>query len=226
MLHTGIGWEDLPQELGFGSGMTCWRRLRRWTDTGVFDRLQAAAGRTQRRRCDRLVPGGGRRSPPAGQKGGAGVGPSPVDRARPGSKHHLICDGGGVPLHVITTGGNVNDATKAIALLDGVPPIAGRPGRPRRRFDVLLADKGYDSAAVRDACRHRRTTPIIPQRGRRGIQGLGKLRFVVEQTLALLHQFRRLAIRWERRLDIHTSLVCLACALICRRRLNRRPRSC
>ena len=39
VLFTGIGWEDLPQELGFGSGMTCWRRLRRWTDAGVFDKL-------------------------------------------------------------------------------------------------------------------------------------------------------------------------------------------
>ena len=39
VLHTGIGWEDLPQELGFGAGMTCWRRLRRWNDAGVFDRL-------------------------------------------------------------------------------------------------------------------------------------------------------------------------------------------
>jgi transposase len=39
VLYTGIGWEDLPQELGFGSGMTCWRRLKRWTEAGVFDRL-------------------------------------------------------------------------------------------------------------------------------------------------------------------------------------------
>jgi len=39
VLHTGIGWEDLPQELGFGSGMTCWRRLKRWTEAGVFDRM-------------------------------------------------------------------------------------------------------------------------------------------------------------------------------------------
>jgi transposase len=39
VLHTGIGWEDLPQELGFGSGMTCWRRLKRWSDAGVFDQL-------------------------------------------------------------------------------------------------------------------------------------------------------------------------------------------
>ncbi len=39
VLHTGIGWEELPAELGFGLGMTCWRRLRCWTDAGVFDQL-------------------------------------------------------------------------------------------------------------------------------------------------------------------------------------------
>jgi transposase len=39
VLWTGIGWEDLPQELGFGSGMTCWRRLRDWQQAGVFDQL-------------------------------------------------------------------------------------------------------------------------------------------------------------------------------------------
>jgi transposase len=37
--HTGIGWEDLPQELGFRSGMTCWRRIKRWINAGVFDDL-------------------------------------------------------------------------------------------------------------------------------------------------------------------------------------------
>ena len=39
VLHTGIGWEHLPQELGFGCGMTCWRRLRAWRDAGVWQRL-------------------------------------------------------------------------------------------------------------------------------------------------------------------------------------------
>lgn len=38
MLYTGIPWEFLPQELGFGSGMTCWRRLRDWHE-GVWQRL-------------------------------------------------------------------------------------------------------------------------------------------------------------------------------------------
>jgi transposase len=41
VLHTGIGWEHLPQELGFGSGMTAWRRLRDWQRAGVWDKLHA-----------------------------------------------------------------------------------------------------------------------------------------------------------------------------------------
>jgi transposase len=120
---------------------------------------------------------------------------------------------------VLTSGANIPDISRALDLLDGYPPIAGRQGRPRRRFDALLADKAYSSEAFRQACRDRGTEPIIPKPRTRGIKGLGKLRYVVEQTFALLHQFRRLAVRWERRLDIHDSLVSLACALICWRRL-------
>jgi transposase len=41
VLHTGIGWEHLPQELGFGCGMTAWRRLRDWREAGVWERLHA-----------------------------------------------------------------------------------------------------------------------------------------------------------------------------------------
>jgi len=39
VLHTGIAWRQLPQELGFGSGSTCWRRLDEWTKLGVWGRL-------------------------------------------------------------------------------------------------------------------------------------------------------------------------------------------
>lgn len=39
VLHTGIPWHDLPQELGFGSGVTCWRRLEEWQAAGVWERL-------------------------------------------------------------------------------------------------------------------------------------------------------------------------------------------
>jgi transposase len=41
VLHTGIAWEDLPREYGYGSGVTCWRRLRTWQQAGVWDKLHA-----------------------------------------------------------------------------------------------------------------------------------------------------------------------------------------
>ena len=39
VLKTGIPWEYLPQEMGCGSGMTCWRRLRDWQDAGIWDQV-------------------------------------------------------------------------------------------------------------------------------------------------------------------------------------------
>ena len=39
VLQTGIPWEMLPQEMGCGSGVTCWRRLREWQEAGVWERL-------------------------------------------------------------------------------------------------------------------------------------------------------------------------------------------
>src|SRR6058998_1177162 len=41
VLHTGIAWQHLPAELGFGSGVTCWRRLDEWQRAGVWERLHA-----------------------------------------------------------------------------------------------------------------------------------------------------------------------------------------
>lgn len=61
VLRTGIAWQHLPQELGYGSGMTCWRRLKEWQQAGVFQALHEcllahlrAAGRVDLSRavCD------------------------------------------------------------------------------------------------------------------------------------------------------------------------------
>jgi transposase len=41
VLQTGIAWRHLPAELGFGSGITCWRRLEEWRTAGVWDDLHA-----------------------------------------------------------------------------------------------------------------------------------------------------------------------------------------
>ncbi|MGW5619677.1 transposase [Streptomyces olivaceus] len=131
-------------------------------------------------------------APTSARKGRAVTGLSPVDRRKTGSKHYVICDGRGTPLHFITTAANVNDITQALILVDGIPPVAGRPGRPRRRPDAVLGDKAYDSKAVRRELRRRRILPVISRKGASNIKGVGKLRYVVEQTFALLHQFKAL----------------------------------
>ena len=77
-------------------------------------------------------------------KGGNKSGRSPVDRGRTGSKHHVIVEAHGIPLATTLTGGNRNDVTQLIPLIQAVPPIRGKRGRPRRRPGLVYADRGYD----------------------------------------------------------------------------------
>ena len=129
VLHTGISWMHLPAELGFGSGVTCWRRLDEWQRAGVWERLhQLLLARLTRGGRNRVVACGRRRQPRAGQKGGVETGPSPVDRARAGSKHHLLVDATGLPLAWALTGGNRHDVTQLIPLVDRVPLVRGKVG--------------------------------------------------------------------------------------------------
>src|SRR5215213_648158 len=84
-------------------------------------------------------------------------GPNPTDRARPSTDRHLVTDRQGVPLAQLITPGNRNEITVLAALLDAVPPVRGKPGRPRRRPTKLHADKAYDFPAARRLLRGRGT---------------------------------------------------------------------
>ena len=167
-----------------------------------------------------MVARGRRLQPRAGEKGGSATGPSPVDRARNGSKQHLLVDATGIPLAFSVTGGNRNDVTQLIPLLEAVPAVAGRPGRPRRRPDSLIADRGYDHDKYRRLVRERGVEPLIARRQTEHGSGLGRQRWVVERTFAWLHNFKRLLVRYERRADIHHALLALGCCLVCFRRLR------
>ncbi|KUM84099.1 transposase [Streptomyces pseudovenezuelae] len=105
-------------------------------------------------------------------------------------------------------------------MLDAVPPIRGLRGRPRHKPRRLYADRGYDFDKYRRLLWKRGIKPLIARRGIAHGSGLGKTRWVVERTFAWLHQFKRLRIRYERRGDLHQSLLELACSLICLRRLR------
>lgn len=99
-------------------------------------------------------------------------------------------------------------------VLDAVQPIRQCRGRPRCRPAKLHADKAYDHAACRRACRDRRIVPRIARRGVDGSERLGRHRWIVERTLAWFARFRRLAVRYQRRADIHEAFHLLAAAVI------------
>jgi len=220
-IHTGIPWEFLPRELGYGSGMTCWRRLRDWSDAGVWQRLHElllaelrGAGVLDFSRAAIDF------SHLRAMEGGPATGLSPVDRGKTGSKHHLIVEAHGIPLVTITAGGNRNDVTPLMPLIHAIPPVRGVRGQPRRRLRHLYADRGYDHESYRDRVRALQITPHIARRGTEHGSGLGEYRWVVEAAIALLHWFRRLPIRWEICDDIHQAFLALGCAIIRRRRLR------
>jgi len=216
VLKTGIPWEDLPQEMGCGSGMTCWRRLRDWQQAGVWDQVQQLL-LNHLREADKLdfswaaVDSASVRAFGGGEK----TGPNPTDRAKPGSKHHAITDANGTPLNVRLTGANRHESTQLLPLVDRVPPVAGKPGRPRKRPDEAYADRAYDSDPHRRELRHRSIRPYLARRNTPHGNGLGVFRWVVERFFSWLHGFRRLRTRYDRRADIHEGFIGLAECLIC-----------
>jgi IS5 family transposase len=131
-------------------------------------------------------------------------------------------DARGTPLGVRLSAANCHDSRMPAATLDAVPGVrTGRRARPRCRPDKLHADKDYDHHRCRRECRARNITPRIARRGLDSSERLGRYRWVVERTLAWLARFRRLAIRYERRADLHLAFTTLACALICRTQARR-----
>ncbi len=101
-----------------------------------------------------------------------------------------------------------------------MPPVRGRVGRPRRRPDSVVADRGYDHDKYRRLVRQRGIKPVIARRQSDHGSGLGRERWVVERTFAWLHNRRRLLLRTDRRHETQEAFLDLACCLICWRRIE------
>lgn len=168
VLQTGIPLEDLPQGLGFGSGMTCWRRLCDWQASGLWQRLHRAL-LVKLREYDPIdwtrasIDG----ASVSNLQGANTAGRTQLIAARKGSKRHLIVDRRGAPLALCVTGAHRHDSIVFETLVDALPAIPGLPGRPRRRPDKLHADKGYDFRRCRQ---HLWQRGIVARIARRGVE--------------------------------------------------------
>jgi transposase len=147
-----------------------------------------------------------------------------------GTKVHLAVDGRGRPLSVLLTGGQAGDNPQLLPVLDAISVRAPGGGRPRKRPDLLLADKGYAHDSTRAALRRRRIRHVIPERSdqqaRRAAKGprggrppdfdkeAYKQRNVVERCFSRLKQWRDLATRYAKRAVIYRASLVLISAII------------
>ncbi len=99
----------------------------------------SSSGAPRRSRADRLGACLTRFGFHPGQKGGPKTGANPTDKAKKGTKRHLVSDRRGVPLAVIVSAANVHDSMVFEELIDAVEPIKRPRGRPRRPPEKLDA---------------------------------------------------------------------------------------
>jgi transposase len=188
----------------------------------------SAAASLGQTRSDSTFAGRDRQCFHAGSFWGDHTGPNSTDRAKNGCKRHVITDARGVPLIVATGPANESDYKRAIELLDKLPAIAGRRGRPRGKPTIFQGDAAYGTAATIEQVVQRGIRPLLAPYGhttRRHGSGLGKTRYVVERTLSWFGNFRRLKFCYERTAAHLQAFHELAACLICFNKLRPKRRN-
>lgn len=160
-----------------------------------------------KRSDDRLHPYQGT---PLGRRRKRGEQKQAIGRSRGGrnTKIHALADAKGRLLAILLTGGEAHDC-----------PLAGRLIRRVKPSKLMLGDKGYDSAELREELHERGTKPVIPNRSCRKQpfsfnRRLYKARWLIENAFNRLKDFRRIATRYDRLARNYLASVCLAAALV------------
>lgn len=148
------------------------------------------------------------------------TGPNPVDRAKSGSKLHVLTDRAGLPLATGISAANTADGFALQPLVNAIPPIRSPRGPRRRKPGKLHGDKAYNSAERRAWLQRRGIAPRLARIGIDTSQKLGRHRWVVERSIAWLTGYRRLTTRYERRADAFKAFLALAAALTCYKKLQ------
>jgi putative transposase len=217
VLRTGCQWSALPRA-EYAPKSTVWGRFKQWAEAGVFQQAwllvlvyyDLELGIEWKwQAMDGVIT----KAP----LGGEATGPSPVDRAKAGTKRSVLSDGRGAPLAVVAAGANVPDQTLALETVDST--AIERPEKRVYRVHHLSLDAGYNSAAVITGLRERDYLLHLRPPARTKLEvAPGKRhparRWIVERTHAWHNKFRRLLVRWEKKLEHYYAMIDLASVLI------------
>lgn len=129
----------------------------------------------------------------------------------------MLTDGNGIPLGITTSGANTHDKRLVEATLESMP--IERPEPTARAPQHMCMDKGYDYVDIRELIDAWGYTAHIKSRGqeeseRKEIPGYRARRWVVERTHSWFNRFRRLLIRWEKKVENYVAFLHFACALM------------
>ena len=205
VLRSGAHWRDLPER--YGKWKTVHRRFSRWCHAGVWERV--FEGLTADRDNKYLMLDSTIVRAHQQAANGKGGKDQALGRSRGGltTKIHMLVDALGRPLRFIVTTGQVGDITQAPALLEG------------QTGDAVLADKAYDSNALRAIIAQIGAEAVIPSNRTRKITiphdtVAYKQRNRVERCFNRLKHFRRFATRYERRTLHFIGFICLAATML------------
>ena len=152
--------------------------------------------------------------------GGEAVGPNPTDRAKGGTKRSILVDGNGSPVSVVVDGANRHDKKLLEATIEQL-----QAPQPDDEEIHLCLDKGYDYPDMYQLVEMLGWISHIHARGeeataRQNLPGYRARRWVVERTHSWMNRFRRLLIRWEKKVDNYLAMIHIACAYICLHQLG------
>ena len=214
VLRSGIQWKALPKCLGAAS--TVHDRFQQWAQMGIFRTLWEM-GLLQAYLDNRLdfewitMDGCATKSPLGGEKTGA----NPTDRGKCGTKRHLMTEAQGLPISLQVTGANTHDITQVEALFDDLAIVLPLD---EEHCSHVCADKAYDSVGVRKIIRQNGCLDNIKSRGEEKtllkVPGFRARRWVNERTHSWMNRFRRILIRWEKKIDNYLAFLHLCCASI------------
>lgn len=217
VLRTGCQWHALPRH-EYAPPSTIHGVYSKWVRAGLFQQAWQVLLHYYDRQLGidwkwQALDGAMTKAP----LGGEATGPSPVDRGKSGTKRSLLTDRRGAPLAAVVTGANTNDKTVALETLDAI--VVKRPEKLVYRLHHLCLDKGYDYADVITGVLARDYILHLKRRGQddKPVDGAKKYparRWVVERTHSWMNRFRRLLIRWEKKVENYKAMLHVACVLI------------